>query len=847
MLPPGIKNEIKKITTVKNININVNNKKNLSKKLNGSSVRKKTLSSILNIYQSSSSSSKKNRNFFSQVFQTEIYNKNKNKLFNDNNELNIFSSNYDNYDHKQSKQIRYEEGKKNIFDIHKIQNLNNLQEIQNISQYIFSYEFIQKIFNDNIENVIECLSQLNKLINNLVSNNDIIIFEKIFDNLDILLRILYIKLTKYNDNNSLTKSFFIFLYSLIKLSKIENYIFTNIEIAILLNIICNKIVNNKEIISETAKNLILFLSNSCEIKPFIIILTKLLNNQNFQKIQEILKILQNLCEKSKYNTDIMSEIVDDIITIFFYNYKDEIILSLINKIYDSLGNKFWEKCKYLSKEKKDILSKNIFEYKRKNNENNNNNQVNSIYKNKNNYNVSSYKKEKGNNNASINNINKKISKIRYINNLKCEKIFNNNESKSNIYDDKNKLIKINKTTLNMKPFRTPTNSLTKLSKNSSNNISLEKQYISFFGKEEKNKNININKEKDNSNKLQEKNIENRLLKSLNLLNSSFAKDDIIIEAIITIYNIVYKNYNHNKDILIKNIDNIIESIIIKIEKAIGNNFKNELKAIKYLFNVINKLCTLDKFMNKISFKNYHKLFLVLISSFINKKINNIYDKNFEDMNEDKDIINDYKIIYKSINSSIIKLINSFDITNNIMALIIIIENNRINNKEIVEYAMRFLSFVTKIIKDKYLDLKINLIFNKIENLLDDIELNKEKDVLDINNNLSDNDSISFLMKSLVTEIVIHRKEYCFEYQKNIKNKYICKWIQDTIKMKNINNDKNNDFNKGFLFEGETFYPRVRDIIIQNNNYKNNNYSPEERIERNFKNIKNKWTKIQKNE
>ena len=56
-----------------------------------------------------------------------------------------------------------------------------------------------------------------------------------------------------------------------------------------------------------------------------------------------------------------------------------------------------------------------------------------------------------------------------------------------------------------------------------------------------------------------------------------------------------------------------------------------------------------------------------------------------------------------------------------------------------------------------------------------------------------------------------------------------------------------NFNKGFLFEGETFYPRVNDKINMNNNDVKINYSPEERIERNFKNIKKKWTNIQKNE
>jgi hypothetical protein len=325
---------------------------------------------------------------------------------------------------------------------------------------------------------------------------------------------------------------------------------------------------------------------------------------------------------------------------------------------------------------------------------------------------------------------------------------------------------------------------------------------------------------------------------------------MIIDAIFTIYNIAYKNYNENKNIVLKNVDNIIESIIMKIEKIFCGSIKNELMIIKYLFGLLNKLCSIEYFINKISFSKYHQLFLVLISSSINKEIKNICENNVGDINEGKNIVDDYNII-KSINSCITQLINHFDITNNILALIIIIKNNRINNKEIVEYSIRYLDLVIKQIKEKYLDLKINIIFNKIENLLDEIEKKKEKKIAEINNSLSIDDSISLLMKDLVIEITLHRKEYCLKYQKNIKNKNILNWIQDGIKMKNVNKDNNNDFKKGFLFEGETFYPKVDDKDKTNQNNNNNdskiNYTPEERIERNFENIKKKWKIIQKNE
>ena len=726
--------------------------------------------------------------------------------------------------------------KKNNFELQKIQNLKSIQEIKAISKNIFSLDFIHNMFSDNIENIIFSLSQLNKLINNLLSNNDTYIFDKLFDNLDIILKILSIQLSKYNDN-SLTKSFFIFAYSLIKLSKAENYLFTETEITLLTNIICNKLTNNKEIISETANNLIFFLSSQCENKTFIPILVKLLKYQKHPTMQETLKIIKNLSEVCKYDKEIMSVITEDIIKIYFYN-KDKSVLSLLKNIFDSIGNKIWERCKFLSKENKELLSKNLFECKQKtkghhhinitNEDNdivniNDKNNVNNVY-------MSSSSKKKSNNNKAISYNKNKISKIKHINNIKDDNI-NHKSSKSNEFNNQNKVIKRNKTSENMMIFRTPTDVL---SKYSSNNISFDLKFNNLYD----------NEEKDN-NKSQDKNIESKILKALNILNSSYVKEEISIDAILTIYNIVYKNYNQYKNIILKNIDNIVEVLIKKIEKLF-DNVKDELKLIKYLFNILNKFCIIENFMNKISFKNHQKLFLLLICSFINKEIKIMKEKNFEDVTEDKNILNDFKIIFKSINCIITQIIKNFDITNNILALINIIKNNRMNNRELVEYCIRCLSFVFKKIKEKYSYLKINIIFNNIQSLLDDIE--QKKEVIEINNSISIDNSIILVMKNLVIEIVMNKKEYFLEYQNNIKNKLMKKWVQDILKnKKTINKDNNNNFNKGFLFEGETFYPRVNDKINMNNNDVKINYSPEERIERNFKNIKKKWTNIQKNE
>ena len=105
--------------------------------------------------------------------------------------------------------------------------------------------------------------------------------------------------------------------------------------------------------------------------------------------------------------------------------------------------------------------------------------------------------------------------------------------------------------------------------------------------------------------------------------------------------------------------------------------------------------------------------------------------------------------------------------------------------------------------------------------------------------ITTNKSIIKIIKSLVLEIVKYRKEDILEYKNNIENKNINNWIESFSK-------NNNENNKGFLFEGETFYPPKIKNINKDNKIIRHNYSPEERIENNFKNIKKKWIIIHKN-
>ena len=96
-------------------------------------------------------------------------------------------------------------------------------------------------------------------------------------------------------------------------------------------------------------------------------------------------------------------------------------------------------------------------------------------------------------------------------------------------------------------------------------------------------------------------------------------------------------------------------------------------------------------------------------------------------------------------------------------------------------------------------------------------------------------SVILIIKKLIFEIIQYRKETILEIKENVKNELIKNCINDNLK-----SDNKDDLQKGFLFGGDTFYSKINEI---NQDLKSREISPEERIERNFKNIQNKWNKI----
>jgi hypothetical protein len=252
------------------------------------------------------------------------------KFLNNNNGSNkknqIFLANYK--IKKGMKEKRYEQDKKSNFYF-EVQNFDYLPKINELLKTIFSPEFISKMFSNDLKLINSSLSQLKILIDESINNNNEDNYNKIIDNLDLILKVIGSKVSS-NQTASLIKSFFIFADTLINSYKIKNYKFNDTEINILLNIFADKLTNNNLILKETACNLIYFLNDQIDSSKTFIMLIHLFEYKNAKLKGEIIDIITKLYERSNFDTIIVNKVLKSLIRAYFesdFNTKKKNIIS----------------------------------------------------------------------------------------------------------------------------------------------------------------------------------------------------------------------------------------------------------------------------------------------------------------------------------------------------------------------------------------------------------------------------------------------------------------------------------------------------------------------------------------
>ena len=830
-----------------------------------------------------------------------------------------------------NKNKRYELDKKYKFNLNTLTK-DDIKSIKEISEKLFTEEFLKKMLNIDFLKQIEALKEMKE---NLDKKENIQVY---FDNLDIILKLISVKI--YNNfNPALSKGLCEFLESLFTVINEHGYNINDIEINIILALLIEKLqINNIEIRTQINHLMKLYISlfDIYKIVMQILNMTLICNNKIKAGVLEfILDLNQN------ENLNICYKNIIRIFSLFLHcndNDVKTILLELFRNIYNNIGDKLWNLDDVISPKEKNYLKNNLFKdrqgmnlpknqndeeeegnenaeeyeneeenddnedidnnyglyYNEDENKEEQNNFENKLSNNNNNKN-NKYSQNKNNLNNNVNrtiivrNSNKKHNY--YLNQYeKYDKDnINNNEDnindenigEENTYyknlannDDSDTFFKLNENSYNtldnnkLNNIQNPLYSINDTNQNKNNETNNTSKAINILKKNKNNNPSKLNKNLPKTNNpkktynnnirndftLEEKNInlpknksiekkQNMLLSPkstsesiksekdlLNILNNLSSEDESEkLNTIIIVHEILCTKYQENKYFLIPCIDNII-LIFIKITHYLFDeeNIENiSVKFAKYLVTILCKLAANKELISNLNYK--------VLNDLIYELLNYLLISNLDKIGENQE----GNIIFKSLNSAMLRILENCDTTSVILVLLEIIKQNQIKEEDynlsnlaikcLIKITQNLKEYINRIQFDKIL-FQMHLILIKYDEYINKMELKTQTDMM----------TVKFI-KNFIIDVVKIKKEGALEdYNKLIKNhkfkdKYIYNWIKNTLLMiKNVEANKqtisdnisksalNKTYNEDFENENETIDKNQSETINSENKLNNNN-------------------------
>jgi hypothetical protein len=592
-------------------------------------------------------------------------------------------------------------------------------------------------------------------------------------------------------NISMIKIILEYLDSLYILLNKKKFILNDIEYNIVFYMLIEKLSINNNVLKEKIINSLNNYLNLCGPNKIISNIINISINKNNKVKTEILNIIINLYETQ--NLNIYTNNFISLLNNFLLSSNDKFVkdkcIFLFKEIYVVQGKKLFDNIKF-----DEILKKSIEE--KANNDRNlklkNHSKKTEIYRNR------SYKENiltkksytiscnKNKNNANENekdilfktqdNFNLKI-------NPQIQLEMNNNNNSNN---DKKRCInkirvkKIEKNKSLIEKMRKRNHNHNNKSISCNNNNSLNN---SFNSNKENNCCIRgnsydsnnhyriINNDYDNDDIYYYKNdnilTKEQLVKKMNDLFSD--NISIKINSIAILHDILCVKFDENINLILYNIEQIMD-IFIKVIKEIfyyNNNYLNNninIKFAKYILTTLCKLLSNKILIMNVSYRTIYSLSELIIQFLL---LNEEYTE--EDENNNQELT----IIFKSLNSSMMRILDNYNITSILLILIELISNYY--NKNINNYYLFISSIIKclekktktfdKIISDIEIDailLQIHLLLNKLNKYLPELNPKNETDIMIIN-----------FIKNFIKEIISFKKEQILtDYNKSVKNHFI---------------------------------------------------------------------------
>ena len=246
-----------------------------------------------------------------------------------------------------------------------------------------------------------------------------------------------------------------------------------------------------------------------------------------------------------------------------------------------------------------------------------------------------------------------------------------------------------------------------------------------------------------------------------------------LNTIILIHENVCGKFDQNKEVLIPNIDRIITTFKAVSHKLFYMKDLNSIpiKFAKYLSIVFCKLASNKELISNLSYNVLLDISRELLRYLLINGLDRIGDQQ------------EGNIIFKSINSTMLRILENCDITFVITALLELIkEFQEKDDKNLVNLAIKCLLKTTHNLSESIEKIDISKILLQIHLLL----LSLQKNNKDLNKKTQSTALIINTVKSIVGDFVKLKKEKILEeYSKSVKNhqfndKFLLKWIKAAL-------------------------------------------------------------------
>ena len=330
-----------------------------------------------------------------------------------------------------------------------------------------------------------------------------------------------------------------------------------------------------------------------------------------------------------------------------------------------------------------------------------------------------------------------------------------------------------------------------------NNTTIKDMNLEENANDNNNNNINVNRGKNNKSLEQRPKIGNKLLSTtssnegitsekelLKIMNSLSSEDESEkINSIIIVHEILCTKYQENKYILIPNIDNII-SIFIKITHNLfdAENIENiSAKFAKYLVTILCKIAANKELITHMTYKVLNELIYELLTYLLISNLDKIGENQ------------EGNIIFKSLNSAMLRILENCDTTSVILVLLEIIKQNQIKEDDynlsnlaikcLIKITQNLKEYINNIQFDKIL-LQMHLILINYDKNINKMEIKTQTDIM----------TVKFIKNFIIDVVKIKRERVLQDYNNLIQNhkfkdKHIYAWIKNTLLM--IRNMKEN--------------------------------------------------------